>query len=434
MPPFDPAVLGAKGSLFLTRPGLNQYIATRDELVGARERSVRVARGGQAQGHDRSRVAARRGGRSARGARGAQHGGQAAARAVDAAHRWHSQRFALAVCTTPYTTRPRQTGIRRAERSCPRPARRRRRDRGTIREPCSGPGCRPPSAKAFGAEHAAVDPMVRRSERADFQADLAMGLAKALKRPPRQVAEAVVAAADLADICRARRDRGPRLHQPHAEDARSSSAALAARRARRAPRRAARGRQGTRRHRLLGAERREGDARRASALDDHRRRARAAARVRGPRRHPAEPHRRLGHAVRHADRAPARRRRGRRAGEHGRAQRLLSRGAREVRRRPGVRRSRAAARRAAASRRRAHARAVAAARRRSRSSYFSTRLRAARRRRCATSDVRGESATTPCSPTIAAELERKGSRSDQRRRAVRRSRRDSRIATASRCR
>jgi NADPH2:quinone reductase len=34
VPPFDPALLGAKGSLFLTRPGLNQYIATRDELVG----------------------------------------------------------------------------------------------------------------------------------------------------------------------------------------------------------------------------------------------------------------------------------------------------------------------------------------------------------------------------------------------------------------
>jgi NADPH2:quinone reductase len=31
--PFDPAVLGAKGSLFLTRPGLNQYIATREELM-----------------------------------------------------------------------------------------------------------------------------------------------------------------------------------------------------------------------------------------------------------------------------------------------------------------------------------------------------------------------------------------------------------------
>jgi NADPH2:quinone reductase len=31
--PFDPATLGIKGSLFLTRPGLNQYIATREELL-----------------------------------------------------------------------------------------------------------------------------------------------------------------------------------------------------------------------------------------------------------------------------------------------------------------------------------------------------------------------------------------------------------------
>jgi NADPH2:quinone reductase len=31
--PFDPAILGNKGSLFLTRPGLNQYIATREELT-----------------------------------------------------------------------------------------------------------------------------------------------------------------------------------------------------------------------------------------------------------------------------------------------------------------------------------------------------------------------------------------------------------------
>ena len=31
--PFDPASLGTRGSLFLTRPGLNQYIATREELV-----------------------------------------------------------------------------------------------------------------------------------------------------------------------------------------------------------------------------------------------------------------------------------------------------------------------------------------------------------------------------------------------------------------
>ncbi len=64
-------------------------------------------------------------------------------------------------------------------------------------------------AKAFGAEHAAVDPMVRRSERADYQADLAMGLAKALKRPPRQVAEAVVAAAQLGDVCERVEIAGP---------------------------------------------------------------------------------------------------------------------------------------------------------------------------------------------------------------------------------
>jgi arginyl-tRNA synthetase len=63
--------------------------------------------------------------------------------------------------------------------------------------------------KAFGAEYSAVDPMVRRSERADAQADLAMGLAKPLKRPPRQVAEAIVAAAELDDICERVEIAGP---------------------------------------------------------------------------------------------------------------------------------------------------------------------------------------------------------------------------------
>ena len=66
----------------------------------------------------------------------------------------------------------------------------------------------------------------------------------------------------------------------------------------------------TRGRRLLGAERRQGDARRPPALDDHRRRARArCSTFAGPRRDPREPHRRLGHAVRDADRAPARHRR-----------------------------------------------------------------------------------------------------------------------------
>lgn len=51
--------------------------------------------------------------------------------------------------------------------------------------------------------------MVRRSERADYQADLAMGLAKSLRRPPRQVAEAVVAALDVAGIAERVEIAGP---------------------------------------------------------------------------------------------------------------------------------------------------------------------------------------------------------------------------------
>lgn len=62
---------------------------------------------------------------------------------------------------------------------------------------------------AFGAEYANVDPMVRRSERADFQADLAMSLAKTLKRPPRQVAEAIVAAGDFAAVAEKVEIAGP---------------------------------------------------------------------------------------------------------------------------------------------------------------------------------------------------------------------------------
>ena len=53
-------------------------------------------------------------------------------------------------------------------------------------------------------------------------------------------------------------------------------------------------------------ERRQGDARRAPALDDHRRRARArCSSSPGHKRDPAEPPRRLGHAVRDADPVPA---------------------------------------------------------------------------------------------------------------------------------
>ncbi len=56
-------------------------------------------------------------------------------------------------------------------------------------------------SRAFGPEHAGVDPLVRRSDRADFQANLAMSLGKALKQPPRDVAQALIAALQVSDIC-----------------------------------------------------------------------------------------------------------------------------------------------------------------------------------------------------------------------------------------
>ncbi|MBN6056222.1 arginine--tRNA ligase [Nonomuraea sp. RK-328] len=53
-------------------------------------------------------------------------------------------------------------------------------------------------AAAFGAEHADADPLIRPSQFADFQANVAMSLAKRLRRSPREVAEAL--AAELADF------------------------------------------------------------------------------------------------------------------------------------------------------------------------------------------------------------------------------------------
>lgn len=53
-------------------------------------------------------------------------------------------------------------------------------------------------ANAFGAEYAAADPLIRPSQFADFQANVAMSLGKRLRRPPREVAEEI--AAQLADF------------------------------------------------------------------------------------------------------------------------------------------------------------------------------------------------------------------------------------------
>ncbi|MBB6345406.1 arginine--tRNA ligase [Nonomuraea muscovyensis] len=53
-------------------------------------------------------------------------------------------------------------------------------------------------AAAFGAEHADADPLIRPSQFADFQANVAMSLAKRLRRSPREVAQAL--AAELSDF------------------------------------------------------------------------------------------------------------------------------------------------------------------------------------------------------------------------------------------
>ena len=62
---------------------------------------------------------------------------------------------------------------------------------------------------AFDAVEPGADPVLRASERADYQANGALALAKRIGRPPRQVAEEVVAKADLAEICREVAVSGP---------------------------------------------------------------------------------------------------------------------------------------------------------------------------------------------------------------------------------
>ncbi|MFV2116156.1 arginine--tRNA ligase [Micromonospora sp. LOL_025] len=54
-----------------------------------------------------------------------------------------------------------------------------------------------------------VDPVVRRSQRADFQSDAALALARRLGRPPRAIAAEVLDHAELADLCGAAEVSGP---------------------------------------------------------------------------------------------------------------------------------------------------------------------------------------------------------------------------------
>ncbi len=55
--------------------------------------------------------------------------------------------------------------------------------------------------RAFGAEYQDTDPLLRRSDRAHYQVNVAMSLGKALRRPPRDVAQALLAELDLKDLC-----------------------------------------------------------------------------------------------------------------------------------------------------------------------------------------------------------------------------------------
>ena len=63
--------------------------------------------------------------------------------------------------------------------------------------------------RGFDALEVGADPVLRASERADFQANGALALAKRLGRSPREVAEAVVGRAGLDDVCRLVEVSGP---------------------------------------------------------------------------------------------------------------------------------------------------------------------------------------------------------------------------------
>src|SRR5438034_9305505 len=62
---------------------------------------------------------------------------------------------------------------------------------------------------AFGPDLAGVDPVVRPSDHADFQANGAMALAKRVGRSPRDVAETLVAHVELDDVADAVEVSGP---------------------------------------------------------------------------------------------------------------------------------------------------------------------------------------------------------------------------------
>src|SRR5437588_4319947 len=64
-------------------------------------------------------------------------------------------------------------------------------------------------AAAFGPEHADDDPVIRPSQFADYQSNVALPLGKRLGRPPREVAAELVRHLDVTDVCLPSEVSGP---------------------------------------------------------------------------------------------------------------------------------------------------------------------------------------------------------------------------------
>src|SRR5687768_13232152 len=64
-------------------------------------------------------------------------------------------------------------------------------------------------AAAFGPELAGTDPSLRRSQHADYQANVALALKGKVAEAPRDLAAKIIAAADLADVAESTEIAGP---------------------------------------------------------------------------------------------------------------------------------------------------------------------------------------------------------------------------------
>lgn len=84
------------------------------------------------------------------------------------------------------------------------------------------------AATAIGVDPSTVDPAVRRSDFADYQADLALGLANQLGQPPRDVATQLIATGELDDLCAEVAVAGPGFVNLTLDDGAVSARLLAA--------------------------------------------------------------------------------------------------------------------------------------------------------------------------------------------------------------